>query len=373
MTVVAFFLITSINMTFTLLRKNSKIVTAANIAILALIYCGNIRGYNSDLNIYRLNYYGIESRFHEKGYVLLTAVFNKIGIPFNVFLLFVFLLFIFALHFFVSGYRCNYAMFFLLFCLFYYFFSLEVLRFFIALSFLIIGSRFLIEKRVLLYLFFIAIAASFHTSFVVFLILVIIPFKSVKKKFYVFFTLIFVTLTIITIVNEKRIPGLAIVFKVISHFLGGRDIAFYDGTVVASHSWMYSSLYYLFNCAFLMISKNMIQHSEKHDVKVETLYDFCFKSNCLMSVMLPFSVMSPTYFRMVLAVTAFLFMLMAVVVETYYGSISTGAVIAMKANKSIRNGMLVMVSVITLWAIIWWYVNPNDTTIILALKQNVFY
>lgn len=373
MTVVTFFILVSINTIFTLLRKKSKIVAVVNIAVLALIYCGNIRGYMSDLYIYRLNYYGMESRFHEKGYVFLTDFFYKIGIPFNGFLLFVFILFIGAVLSFLSDYKCNYAVFFFLYCSFYYFFSLEVLRFFIALSFLIIGAKFLVQKRIKWYLFFVAIAASVHTSFVVFFVLAIIPVKSIKKKFYIHYMLVFVAMTIITIVNGKRIPGLAIVFKVISYFLGGRDIAFYDGTVVAEHSWMYSSLYYLFNWIFLIISKDMIQRGKKHIEKVETLYSFCFKSNSLMSIMLPFSVMSPTYFRMILVVTIFLFMLMAVIIETYYGSIGTGMVVSMKSNKSIHNGMLVMVSVIILWTMVWWYVNPNDTTIILALKQNIFY
>lgn len=376
MTIIVFSAMAFLNFVCFLLRRKSKFVLLLNIVTLALIYSGNIREDISDLYRYKLQYIYQYSWFQERGYSLLSYLCSKIGISFNFYLLIIFLIFIGSLIFFCQHYQCNYSVFFLLFSLFYFFFVMEVLRFFLAASMLLIACRFLLEKKNLLFILFTFIAVSFHVSFCVFFLLLFTNLKINNKKFYYTYTAFFLLISVVTVLNGKQVPFVSELSNSLSTSIWmNKDSSFYNGTITAQYSWIYSSLYYFFNFILLYVSKNLIKHAEtkKNMSRISRLYDFCFKSNCLFSVVMPFAMMSPTYFRILLFITMLIFILIAAIIGQCYNSSLVDGKIQIYSDRVFANNMILVIFTMLSWVLIWWYVNPNSATMIYALTQNIFY
>lgn len=379
MTIILFFGMIILNLIFFLFRIRSNLVLFFNIIVFSFIYSGNIREDISDLYRYKLQYLNQYSWFQEKGYSFFSYIAAKIGIPFNLYLLIIFLIFIIALLFFCRKYQCNYSVFFLMFSLFYFFFVMEVLRFFLALSMLIIGSRFLIDGKKLAFIFFVLLATSFHLTFIIFFLLLVTTCEKFSNKFYYIYVSFFMLISVITILNGMRVPFISGVFNILSSsFLDSKNLSFYNGIITAKNSWIYTTLYYFFNFLLLYISKKLIvfaktEVNKKNIADISKLYMFCFRSNCLFSIVMPFSMMSPTYFRIIFVITLIIFILLSSIIGELYNSKFNNGKIYINNSTVINDSTINLFIIITAWSVVWWYVNPNSATMIYALTQNMFY
>lgn len=379
MTIILFFGMIILNLIFFLFRIRSNLVLFFNIIVFSFIYSGNIREDISDLYRYKLQYLNQYSWFQEKGYSFFSYIASKIGIPFNLYLLIIFLMFIIALLFFCRKYQCNYSVFFLMFSLFYFFFVMEVLRFFLALSMLIIGSRFLIDGKKLAFIFFVLLATSFHLTFIIFFLLLVTTCEKFSNKFYYIYVSFFMLISVLTILNGMQVPFTSGVFNILSSsFLDSKNLSFYNGMIAAKNSWIYTTLYYFFNFLLLYISKKLIvfaktEVNKKNIADISKLYMFCFRSNCLFSIVMPFSMMSPTYFRIIFVITLIIFILLSSIIGELYNSKFNNGKIYINNSTVIKDSTINLFIIITAWSVVWWYVNPNSATMIYALTQNMFY
>ena len=379
MTIILFFGMIILNLIFFLFRIRSNLVLFFNIIVFSFIYSGNIREDISDLYRYKLQYLNQYSWFQEKGYSFFSYIASKIGIPFNLYLLIIFLMFIIALLFFCRKYQCNYSVFFLMFSLFYFFFVMEVLRFFLALSMLIIGSRFLIDGKKLAFIFFVLLATSFHLTFIIFFLLLVTTCEKFSNKFYYIYVSFFMLISVLTILNGMQVPFISGVFNILSSsFLDSKNLSFYNGMIAAKNSWIYTTLYYFLNFLLLYISKKLIvfaktEVNKKNITDISKLYMFCFRSNCLFSIVMPFSMMSPTYFRIIFVITLIIFILLSSIIGELYNSKFNNGKIYINNSTVIKDSTINLFIIITAWSVVWWYVNPNSATMIYALTQNMFY
>lgn len=379
MTIILYFSVMIINLILVILRKKSKLIFLLNAFVFSLIYYGNIRSGDCDLTIYRLQYeHPTQGTLTDMGYAWFTRTLSSDGVPFNVFLLILFVMFLIAVLIFSKQYQCNYSLFFLLFGLFYFFFTLEVLRFFVATTFLLIGCSFLIKKKPWLYLLFLALAASFHITFLAFVLLLFANMEKFDKKFYRMYAILFMMICLVTILNGRRVPFASMIFSFFTGgLLGQRDVSFYNGSVAAQHSWMYSSIYYVLNFILLFTAQRLIINAEKTEgiiySELEVLYQFCFRANCLLGIVMPFAMMSPTYFRIPFFVTLLIFILLAGIYGQCYESHYEHGTFYLTSNVITRNSIKIILAVILAWTAIWYYVNPNDASLIYALQQNMFF
>lgn len=368
-----------INLTFIILRRKLKLVFFINAVVFSIIYFGNIRSGESDLAIYRILYeHPGKATLTDLGYAWFTKTLSSIGISFNAFLLIIFVMFIIAILIFSNQYQCNYSLFFFLYGLFYFFFSMEVLRFFIATTFLLIACKFLIDRKVWLFIIFLILAISFHITFLAFFLLLFANIETFSKRFYSLCVAMFIAMCLITILNGRRVPFVTTIFSFFTGgLLGQKNVSFYNGSVTAQHSWMYSSLYYIFNFILLYTAQNLISSAERNSgtkyPELNRLYQFCFRSNCLLGIVMPFAMMSPTYFRIPFFVTLLIFILLAGIYGQCYESYYEHGAFYFTSNVTTRNSMKIILAVIFAWTAIWYYVNPNDASLIFALKQNMFY
>ena len=83
--------------------------------------------------------------------------------------------------------------------------------------------------------------------------------------------------------------------------------------------------------------------------------------------------MSPTYFRIPFFVTLLIFILLAGIYGQCYESYYEHGRFYISSNVVTKNSIIIILAVIFAWTAIWYYVNPNDASLIFALKQNMFY
>lgn len=378
MTIVLFIAIMIIDFIFFLIHKKSVVLTISNIFIFSLIYAGNIREDISDIFKYKMQYISQTSSFSEPGYLFITDIFSNLGVPFNGFLLIVYIFFIVSILILTYKLHCNFAFLFFSFDLFYFFFSLEVLRSFIAFSFLLIGIFFLLRNQKCLYVIFVLISTSVHFSMILFMILVIVNSNMIKDKAYKILACVCIGMCAVTILNDNRIPFVAAIFNVISDsFLGAKNSEFYNGTITAEHGWMYSSLYYLFNFSLLYAAKKLLKNIKSCQTSqleiLKKLYNISFRANCLMGMIMPFAMMSPTYLRYIYFVSWMILILLAGIIGEGYDAKWNGSMLRIPSNSVTTNCFLVIFLTMMAWTACWWYVNPNAADMFYALSQNMFY
>lgn len=378
MTIILFITIMTIDFIFFLIRKQSIVLTISNIFIFSLIYAGNVREDISDIFKYKMQYISQASSFSEPGYLFITNIFSTLGVSFNSFLLIVYAFFIVSLLILTHKLHCNFAFLFFFFDLFYFFFSLEVLRSFIAFSFLLIGIFFLLKNQKCLYAISVLVATSIHFSMIVFMVLLVVNSNIIKDKAYKILACVCGGICIVTILNNNQIPFVSNIFGFIADsFLGAKNSEFYNGTITAEHGWMYSSLYYLFNFSLLYAAKKLLKNiSSCRILQLEILnkfYNISFRANCLMGMVMPFAMMSPTYLRYIYFVSWMILILLAGIIGEGYDSKWNGRALQIATDSVTVNGFLCIFLTMMAWTACWWYVNPNAADMFYALSQNMFY
>lgn len=380
MIVALYFAIMIIDLLCILLQKKSKLVFWANVVVFSLIFYGNIRTGWSDIVVYREQYNTQNPLlFSEPGYLLFSKTFSGLGLTFNQYLLVIFVLFMASILIFLKGTECNFAVFFFCMGLFYYFYIIEGIRYLLATTFLVIGCRYLIRRKNLVFILFLLISITFHSSFILFALLLFTNFKHFTRKFYVSYAVVFIAICALTVMNHNQIPLGNLIFGFISKYLlGGREIAsFYNGSITATHSWMYIPIYYACNFGLLYASQKLLENARDrcgYDTSsLEEVYTFCFRANCLLALTLPFAMMSPTYFRFFFFVTLLIFLLLSMIFGTYYNSIQEGKRLYLRTNVTVRNGLFTMLTSLFVWTAVWWYVKPNFLNLFEILKMNMFY
>ena len=352
MTIILFITIMTIDFIFFLIRKQSIVLTISNIFIFSLIYAGNVREDISDIFKYKMQYISQASSFSEPGYLFITNIFSTLGVSFNGFLLIVYAFFIVSLLILTHKLHCNFAF--------------------------LIGIFFLLKNQKCLYAISVLVATSIHFSMIVFMVLLVVNSNIIKDKAYKILACVCVGICIVTILNNNQIPFVSNIFGFIADsFLGAKNSEFYNGTITAEHGWMYSSLYYLFNFSLLYAAKKLLKNiSSCRILQLEILnkfYNISFRANCLMGMVMPFAMMSPTYLRYIYFVSWMILILLAGIIGEGYDSKWNGRALQIATDSVTVNGFLCIFLTMMAWTACWWYVNPNAADMFYALSQNMFY
>ncbi len=398
MTVALYFIIMFANLYCSLKRQKFGLLNAISTIYFGLVYFGNIRDGESDLGRYRFQYVrqtsSIDSSIWqvEKGYGYLADFFSKSGVPFQIFLLAIFVVCFFLIFQLIKEFNCNYSVFILLYGCFFYFFTLEVIRFFVACAILMLGVKFLLHKKYLFFILCVIIATLFHKSFIVYLILIFSQAnfnRGFVKKYYKLILLgLFVFLGLI-FANGNKIPFLKEIYLII--FRTWKINLYIESKT--HFGWIPYIVYYLFTLTIIIISGKLIDAAKLNNSntnafdKISKYQKLCLKSIILVAFDLPLVMVNVDYFRIFFAVSLMSFILFAAGIGECYTS-KVIEVVLLKNNIKplkpiyiysnnnigyLQRQMITVLLMILAWTIIWWNLNLNNISIIDALKENMFY
>lgn len=153
-----------------------------------------------DIPAYRQHYYlsksvpwdNFDYIYFENGYIVLMKIFSKLNIDFQVFMIFIYTFVCITMYYFIKRYSKNVTLSLMIFiCYQFFVFYFSGVRQTIAMSFCLIAYMCLDNRRwkkaprILMYLGLIWLAATFHESAYIFLL--VLPFEFMKmNKFYLF-------------------------------------------------------------------------------------------------------------------------------------------------------------------------------------------
>jgi len=214
-----------------------------------------------------------ETGFHgnrmEIGFFILLSVFKSFSISAPIMLVFVSFISLTVLAYAYKRIAPNYYLAIFIYTVSIFFFSLEynILRQGLATSFVVLALYFLIENRKLLYLFFVAIAASFHV--IALLSLCIYPFKNFKwqRKYVLFAFLLLVAFSFIDVLEVLifQLRKVSVIFWRV--FLYFQD----STTELRIISWLLlSTMGLLLTCIFFV---DDIRHKYPH---IDVIISFVF-------------------------------------------------------------------------------------------------
>lgn len=299
-----FYFMFFINIFLVINKMNSKTIAALSWIILLFVYSGNVRTGFSDLTYYRQRYYeNLNSVFFDdKGYVWFADFFSNRGISFQIFLAVVFILSSLFIYFVAQRMRCNYNLLIVLFSLFYFFYSLEVIRFFIASSIALVAYYELFQQNRISFILGMIVAYFFHASII--FLLPFIFFYSMKERKQRIKFLIFVSflLIIMNILNNNRsdylMSFLNLYFNDNNNSLQER-VQYYTGNSTRLGFLIYY-LYFIFNMVIAYHVKNISHKIDKFSSAKLKVIDGIYQQNLFCIIFLPFIMFNVTFFRYII-------------------------------------------------------------------------
>lgn len=214
-----------------------------------------------------------EAGFHgdrmERGFFILLSVFKSLYLSAHLMLILISCIALTVLAYAYKKIAPNYYLAIFIYTVSIFFFSLEynILRQGLATSFAVLALSFLIEKRKLLYLFFVAIAASFHV--IALLSLCLYPFKNFKwqRKYVAFAFILLVAFSFIDVLE-------ALIFQLrkVSVIFWRVFLYFQDSTTeLKIISWLlFSTMGLLLTCIYFV---DDIRHKLPH---IDVIISFVF-------------------------------------------------------------------------------------------------
>ena len=389
MSVLLYFIILIGNLLLIIFRKRLKWFEWLSLAVLVILYGNNRRSGYSDLLTYRSAYNGYGENANqvlnfEPGYVWVTKILSKIGISFQWFLFLIIavnlLIFIYIMKDVMREDRLkpspSYSCFIVLFCCFYLFFSMEVLRFFMATGLILLGMYNLYKKQYVRYFALIAAAVLFHRAALFFFIFILVR-KRINIRHYGRFFLVMQILCAGLIVMGNRVPFATQIFKIL--FGGNKSIYFETAT---HWGFLPYFLYIYFTVIMALASLRLMESEdathrfpllrEKDGEVCDNLYQFavyCLKCIFLGSVTQPLIILNVTQFRFTFVLSLMTFLMISSVSGRYFMCQKGNSVRYRRTEFRYFLSILVMM---VAWTGIWWKLKINAIGMMEALKYITF-
>lgn len=317
MWLIAYYAIFIINIILVLINKRSKIIAFATFLFLGIIFCSN-ECVNGDW----INYKNFYDNFHvgsgmEIGYVAFGNLFKFLGLPFNVFLLFVYLACSLILFKGFKGYKLNFHILFSLIMPYIFPFLAFTLRYFIGLSIIIYAFLiYLRDGKPLKYVLLVIIAALFHKTMLLYLLLLLVNRRFTKltaaiyridHKLVIAIFSLSIFISIIAIFNGNRIPFMTQFIQMIGGIipsLSGK-LDYYLTTKTQLGFLAIYFIYFVGLACVIFINKketNSFNYKKGQYCGNIITIDGTMQSFLIMSIFLPLVLVSLTFFRYFLVI-----------------------------------------------------------------------
>ncbi|MGQ7685855.1 EpsG family protein [Streptococcus suis] len=330
--------------------------------ILFFIYSGNIREGFSDLTHYRNIYYAGQNSlyFKDSGYNFFADLFLSHQLSFQVFLAFIFISSSILMYLVAKKLRCNYNLLIFLLSLFYFFYSLEVLRFFLACSFALLAYYYLSQNCKITFVLLIFVGALFHIS-----ILYLLPFVFFYREHTVskFIYMLIAISVILIAVNLSQGNQSGYLMRIIGLFLGNgaseNRIQYYTGQSTRLGFLLYDT-YYFFNLLIIKNLMKMLNLIEDVEINVARFLNVIYQQCLYSTIFLPFIMFSTTFTR---------YLIFTCILSFF--AIAMSEPMLSKTYLSTRNALYMYLGVVGA-TVFWWYLRENVLYFYEALWPNLF-
>lgn len=360
-----------INIIIVSIKKKSNTIATMMLIVLFFVYFGNTREGFSDLTYYRERYELMTNSiyFSDPGYIWLANLCRENLLSFQIFLGVIFLISSTCITYVAIKLKCDYNLLVVLYSLFYIFYSMEVLRYFIAMSFAVVAYYNLSKGNKTVYLFFLVIAALFHKSMVFIFPFAIIGFINSKDLKQKIFTYIYVFVGLLIVFNIFNGNNAVFLYKYIDKFFNkdmSNSIHYYVATATRFGFVLYF-MYHIFNTIILYcIRKEVNKNIDKISGNLNNFIELTWQQNVYTTLFLPFIMYNVTFFRYIIFNCNLVYICLSAYVYSKKKYDYKNAIM------SDRYFILTVISII-LFTILWWYLRENVLFFYEALRENMFY
>lgn len=370
-TVFIYILLLFINMLCVFKKKNNKLVLVLTFFFLIILMGGNIKNPDYE-NYYSYYYYGYYPSSMEKGYIGLSMIFSKIGVPYIAFTT--------ILMFMAGGIviwvgqkvSANLHLITLFYMLFQIYYDYVQIRCTIAIALFILALYFNAEKRKKSFLIAMIFSTLFHKMMIVYFALFI-----VGKKYKFFETLlsfvfaIELLFCIIIFWNGNQLPFLSFFSSVLPIDIGKFEKYFTTSTslsFVLSFFLQFSNMFLTFFLKKTIIS-NADNYSKEKKQRIIRFAEMIWISVLLTSYALPLSMLHEEFTRCIRVGNILVYFLAGILL--YLAQDVKGKFYIAIPNKYKIN-MWVYVGLIILNAIVWYiFYTPYNINVDLLMYNGI--
>lgn len=299
MSIVIYSVVYAANVFNSFVKKKKKILPVFLFVLMMLLFCQVMHSptMRSDYDVYKYIYdeywngrpiYNFDNNAFfahynfEPGYTLLSFIFARMHVPYNVYLALIFLACSVLYLQTIKKITHNYSYVLILYVLFYFLYDIQQVRNFVAYSIVLFGISYLKEKKIWQYILIILIAALFHVSSLFFLIFLLTCKRDLKKYAKLVLELLIILVIILGILNFREIN---IMNSLVSLVYNG---AYLDGKF--NHWRPFVILLHMGYFAYL---------SRKIDIRVKNEWTrLIYEINVISFIIIPFLMVNMTFERL---------------------------------------------------------------------------
>lgn len=302
MTIVIYLFTIILNLYFQkfLTKKYEKIVFIISYFFNLLLMIGyrNYSGFSNDLFNNKMEYRKIitgKYSNYELGYVWLNKIGRYLTEDFYIFRILMISIFLGILYILIKKYNKYPYYVIVIFSSYLLILSAEQFRYFIAFVFFQAGLYLLIfSKKKKWYLFFVGVASSIHSSFLLYLVLIFLG-KNIRLKKYKVLLLLMCLISFVIFCNNKEIPGLSSILSLdIMNYIDKDRVMIYFSQKT-NYGFLYVYLLYFSQIFLFYYSRKILKlNDEKIDKKI---LDRIEAANIILSIFLPLCMIQIVFYR----------------------------------------------------------------------------
>lgn len=312
MWLIIYILLWIFNLMYTLSNRTNRFVSFFSYLMMAMVFVLN-DGTTGDAHSYRVDFVNnaFGADWSEPGYYLFKSVLKMMGITtYRGLLIAIFLISSVLIIIGLKYFRCSYNTMLAMTMPFIFPTCAVAVRFFMSIAIMIFSLRFLVQKRVVLYVACVVVATLFHRTALIYLILLFGAsdrtqlMEQVKRIGNTCFAIISLVVVIVTGVSG-RLPFIDDVAMFASSIFSGIDakIKAYTGSMTHFGAYLFFIIYFIGLLFAIYMKKQIHEEDIENFCKDVRILDFAkinYNIQLLLSVVLPFIVLNLVFYRILI-------------------------------------------------------------------------
>lgn len=371
MMVFSYILVILLNIGCCFRKKNSRSIVILTVGYIMLCVAGSVD--NADYYNYHEWYLG---NWHpptvEKGYLFLSDLFSKFGVPYWGFLAVTQLFILGILLWIAHLYSKEYHIILVLYMSYQIFIDYVQRRNALALAIFVLAVLFLANGKKIAYIFCIIIAFLIHKSMIIFLPFVILSSNSkFSKKTVRLFTIILSIACVFLFVNGNKLPFLKQLSQIASHYtiMEGKFDRYMNSKT--RFGFVYPFWTYFINLLLAYISKNIVESQsiiEKGMEKIVSFVNMAYYFVCISAFALPLVMINEEFIRYFRCGNVLLYLMVSIVVMICKKYKPSKLKILKKVKADYFTYYLIVIINIVSWVVVY---TPNNVVSML-FKTNIW-
>lgn len=290
MTIFLYFVVIILNI-INVFKKNKLIVVELFSLLFLIMFIGG-NNHNADYLGYLGYYEEQNTELFEYGYLLFSRIFYSVGLPYQVFVVFIFFVVFSIIYIIIKNLHVNFSFFVILYLLTMSFLDAVQIRQAICFAIFTLAVLLYAKNKKMLSIVVCCIACTFQITAIIFLPLFFFELNSKRFKSLFIILILALLVSIATLINNHKVP---FVLEILLKIIPSNKLVYFKTST--RYGFILGFFYYSISLILCSILYYTIKNNYPDKKLINNFAKFVFKIMLYTSIVLPFIIMNNNFNR----------------------------------------------------------------------------